>query len=91
MTDRTVAMTNAKRTINGEKHERVRAVIAQIRDQGRDDDLKATVIARRAGVHRSFVSDPLRGGDRARQNGDPVAVHRRAQRPVRAQRRIAAR
>ncbi len=33
-----------------------RAVIAQIRDQGRDDDLKATVIARRAGVHRSFVS-----------------------------------
>jgi chromosome segregation ATPase len=56
MTDRTAAMKNAKRTINGEKYERVRAVIAQIRDHGRDDELKATIIARRAGVHRSFVS-----------------------------------
>ena len=50
-------MKGAKRTINGEKYERVRAVIAQIRDQGRDEDLKATVIARRAGVHRSFVAN----------------------------------
>lgn len=49
-------MNDAKRTINGEKYERVRAVIAQIGDQGRDDELKATIIARRAGVHRSFVS-----------------------------------
>ncbi len=56
MTDRTAAMKDAKHTINGEKYERVRAVIAQIRDQGRDDELRATVIARRAGVHRSFVS-----------------------------------
>jgi chromosome segregation ATPase len=56
VTDRTAAMTEAKHTINGEKYERVRAVIAQIRDQGRDDELKATSIARRAGVHRSFVS-----------------------------------
>ena len=32
-------------------------MIAQIRDQGRDDELKATIIARRAGVHRSFVSN----------------------------------
>jgi len=54
--DRTTAMKDAKRRINGEKYERVRAVIAQIRDQGRDDELKATIIARRAGVHRSFVS-----------------------------------
>ena len=55
MTDRVAAMTGAKRAINGEKYARVRAVIAQIRDQGRDQDLKASVIARRAGVHRSFV------------------------------------
>ena len=50
-------MTAAKRAINDEKHQRVRAVIAQIRDHGQDDDLKATVIARRAYVHRSFVSN----------------------------------
>ena len=56
MTDRATAMTDAKRAINGEKRERVSAVIKQIRDQGRDDELKATIIARRAGVHRSFVS-----------------------------------
>jgi chromosome segregation ATPase len=56
VTDQTVAMKDAKRAINAEKYERVRAVIAQIRDQGRDDELKATIIARRAGVHRSFVS-----------------------------------
>jgi hypothetical protein len=57
MTDRSAGMKTAKRRINAEKHERVRAVIAQIKDQGRDDDLKAAVIARRAGVHRSFVSN----------------------------------
>ena len=57
MSDRTVGMTRAKRTLNEAKHARVRAVIAQIRDQGRDDDLKATVIARRAAVHRSFVAN----------------------------------
>jgi hypothetical protein len=57
MTDRVTAMTGAKRAINAEKYERVRAVIAQIKDQGRDRDLKATVIARRADVHRSFVSN----------------------------------
>ncbi len=57
MSDKTVAMRGAKHAINGEKYERVRAVIAQIREQGRDDDLKSTVIAHRAGVHRSFVSD----------------------------------
>lgn len=57
MTDRAAAMTGAKRAINGEKYERVRAVIAQIKDQGRDQDLKAAVIARRADVHRSFVSN----------------------------------
>jgi chromosome segregation ATPase len=56
VTDRAAAMKDAKRTINGEKYERVRAVIAQIRDQGRDGELKATIIARRADVHRSFVS-----------------------------------
>ena len=56
MTDRSAAMTDAKRAINGEKYERVRAVIAQIRDQGRDDELKAAIVARRAGVHRTFVS-----------------------------------
>lgn len=56
MTERTVAMTDTKRAINDGKYERVRTVIAQIREQGRDDELKATVIARRAGVHRSFVS-----------------------------------
>ncbi len=50
-------MSDVKRAINGAKRDRVRAVIAQIRDQGRDGDLKATVIARRAGVHRSFVSN----------------------------------
>lgn len=57
MTNRAAAMTGAKRAINGEKYERVRAVIAQIKDQGRDQDLKAAVIARRADVHRSFVSN----------------------------------
>jgi chromosome segregation ATPase len=56
VTDKTAAMTDAKRAINGEKYERVRAVIAQIRNQGRDHDLQATIIARRAGVHRSFVT-----------------------------------
>lgn len=56
MSDRTGEMTRAKRTLNDAKYARVRAVIAQIREQGRDEDLKATVIARRAGVHRSFVS-----------------------------------
>jgi hypothetical protein len=57
MSTRTGAMKTAKRAINTDKHERVQAVIAQIKDQGRDDDLKATIIARRAGVHRSFVSN----------------------------------
>jgi hypothetical protein len=57
MTDRTLTMTETKRAINDEKHQRVRAVIAQIRDHGQDDDLKAAVIARRADVHRSFVSN----------------------------------
>jgi chromosome segregation ATPase len=57
MTDRVAAMTGTKRAINNEKYERVRAVIAQIKDQGRDQDLKAAVIARRADVHRSFVSN----------------------------------
>jgi len=57
MSDRATSMKTAKRAINDGKHDRVRAVIAQIKDQGRDDDLKATIIARRAGVHRSFVSN----------------------------------
>jgi chromosome segregation ATPase len=54
-------MTRAKRAINDSKYQRVRAVIAQIREHGQDDDLKATVIARRAGVHRSFVSNHFAG------------------------------
>lgn len=57
MSDRTVGMTRAKRTLNDAKYQRVRAVIAQIREQGQDEHLKATVIARRAGVHRSFVAN----------------------------------
>ena len=57
MSDREASMRTAKRRINSEKRERVIAVIAQIKDQGREDQLKATVIARRAGVHRSFVSN----------------------------------
>lgn len=57
MNDREASMRTAKRQINSEKYERVIAVIAQIKEQGRDDQLKATVIARRAGVHRSFVSN----------------------------------
>ena len=58
MSDRTDEHEDAPSArINNEKHDRVRAVIAQIKDQGRDDDLKATIIARRAGVHRSFVSN----------------------------------
>ena len=61
MSDRAASMKTAKRRINTNKHERVTAVIAQIRDQGRDDELKATVIARRAGVHRSFVSNHFAG------------------------------
>jgi hypothetical protein len=61
MSDRAAGMSTAKRRINTEKHERVTAVIAQIKDQGRDDQLKATVIARRAGVHRSFVSNHFAG------------------------------
>jgi hypothetical protein len=58
MSDR---MQTAKRRINTEKHERVSAVIAQIKDQGRDDQLKATIVARRARVHRSFVSNHFAG------------------------------
>ena len=50
-------MKRAKHAVNDAKFDRVRAVIAQIKDQGRDDDLKASIIARRAGVHRSFVSN----------------------------------
>jgi chromosome segregation ATPase len=61
MNDRATSMTTAKRRINDEKHERVTAVIAQIKDQGRDDDLRLTIIARRAGVHRSFVSNHFAG------------------------------
>jgi hypothetical protein len=57
MIDRAASMKTAKRRINTNKHDRVTAVITQIKDQGRDDQLKATVIARRAGVHRSFVSN----------------------------------
>jgi hypothetical protein len=61
MTDRTLTMTAAKRALNDEKHQRVRAVIVQILDHGQDDDLKAAVIARRADVHRSFVSNHFAG------------------------------
>jgi AraC-like DNA-binding protein len=61
MSDRAASMKTAKRRINAAKHERVAAVIAQIKDQGRDDELKVTVIARRAGVHRSFVSNHFAG------------------------------
>lgn len=57
MSDRAENMKTAKRAINADKHQRVAAVITQIKAQGRDDDLKATIIARRAGVHRSFVSN----------------------------------
>jgi hypothetical protein len=57
MSDRSENMRAAKRQINSAKHQRVAAVIQQIKDQGRDDDLKATIIARRAGVHRSFVAN----------------------------------
>jgi hypothetical protein len=57
MTDRADRMRDAKRQINSDKHQRVAAVIDQIAQQGRDDDLKATIIARRAGVHRSFVTN----------------------------------
>jgi hypothetical protein len=59
--DREASMQTAKRQINSEKYERVIAVIAQIKEQGRDDQLKATFIARRAGVHRSFVSNHFAG------------------------------
>ena len=51
MSDRAASMKTAKRRINTEKYERVQAVIVQIKDQGREDHLKATVIARRAGVN----------------------------------------
>jgi hypothetical protein len=61
MIDRAASMKTAKRRINTDKHERVTAVITQIKDQGRDDQLKATIIARRAGVHRSFVSNHFAG------------------------------
>ena len=61
MSDRAASMKTAKRRINTDKHERVTAVIAQVKDQGRDDQLKATVIARRAGVYRSFVSNHFAG------------------------------
>jgi hypothetical protein len=61
MIDRAARMTKTKRRINNDKHERVTAVIAQIKDQGRDDQLTATNIARRAGVHRSFVSNHFAG------------------------------
>jgi hypothetical protein len=61
MTDRAASMATVKRRINDEKHQRVIAVIAQIKNQGRDDDLKATIIARRASVHRSFVHNHIAG------------------------------
>jgi hypothetical protein len=61
MSDRAASMKTAKCRINTDKHERVQAVIVQIKDQGREDQLKATVVARRAGVHRSFVSNHFAG------------------------------
>ena len=61
MSDSAASMKTAKRRINAEKRERVQAVIVQIKDQGREDHLKATVIARRAGVRRSFVSNHFAG------------------------------
>jgi hypothetical protein len=61
MSDGAANMNTAKRRINTDKHERDRAVIVQIKDQGREDQLKATVVARRAGVHRSFVSNHFAG------------------------------
>jgi hypothetical protein len=61
MSDRAASMMTAKRRINEQKHERVTAVIAQIKDQGRDDDLRLMIIARRACVHRSFVSNHFAG------------------------------
>jgi len=57
MTDRTVAMKRAMRAVNDAKFDRVRAVIAQIKDQGRHDDFTASIIARRAGfTARSSVT-----------------------------------
>jgi hypothetical protein len=61
MSDGAASMKTAKRRINTEKHQRVQAVMAQIKDQGREDQLRATLIARRAGVHRSFVSNHFAG------------------------------
>jgi hypothetical protein len=39
MSDREAGMRTAKRLMNREKRERVIAVIAQIKDQGREDQL----------------------------------------------------
>jgi chromosome segregation ATPase len=57
----TDGMIRAKHAINDGKYARVRAVIAQVREQGRDEDLKAAVIARHAQVHRSFVANHFAG------------------------------
>ena len=89
MGDRAASMTTAKRRINTEKHERVQAVIAQIKDQGREDQLKATVIARRAGVHRSFVSNHFAGQIAHAQAEIQSRFHRRPERPDGAERRVA--
>jgi hypothetical protein len=39
MSDREASIRTAKRLMNSEKRERVIAVIAQIKDQGREDQL----------------------------------------------------
>ena len=43
MTDCAASMKTAKRRINTEKHERVQAVIAQIKDQGHEDQLLSLI------------------------------------------------
>ena len=88
MSDRAASMNTARRRINSEKRERVQAVIVQIKDQGREDHPRR----RSSPAVREFTGrseQPLRRADRARPGGDPVALHRRAERPDGGERRVA--
>ena len=62
MTDRAAAMTGAKRALNREKYERVRAVIVQIKDQGREDRAQGDDHRPPCGSSPLVREQPLRRG-----------------------------
>jgi len=59
MTDRAVSMTRAKRALNDAKHQRVRAVITQIREQLVPGDVPDYTDVRCAGAQRVVANHRL--------------------------------